>query len=218
MSEIRILVVDDHGVLRDAVSERLQRELDFTVVGTATDGESALALAAETRPDVILLDIHMPGMFTFEAARQLKTLLPEARIIFLSAFMSDVYIDQALDVKAHGYLTKREPIDKVIAAIREVASGGAYFSDEVRSRIVVDLNGARLSDAGASRLSQLSRREMEMLSYISQGLGKKEIAAITSLSVKTIDHHVTRLMNKLDIHDRVALTRYAIREGLSKTE
>jgi DNA-binding NarL/FixJ family response regulator len=217
-NEIRIMLVDDHAVVRESVAERLQRELDFSVIGTTSDAEKALVMAAEHKPDVILMDISMPGLFSFEAARRLIQMLPNTRIIFLSAFTTDTYIGQALEIRAHGYLTKREPVDRVIRAIREVASGGAYFSEEIRSRIVVDATGAKLRENAVSRLSKLSRRELEMLVYIAKGHGKKEIATIAGRSVKTIDHHITRLMNKLDIHDRVELAKFAIREGIAESE
>ena len=212
--EIRIVIADDQGVIRDAMSERLQRELDITVVGRAKTANEAITVARECKPDVILLDIDMPGMLAFEAARQLSDMLPNTRIIFLSGFIYDSFIDQALKAKAHGYVFKKDTMDVVIQAIREVASGGAYFSDAVRARIVVDSTGVRLRESSTSRLTLLSRREIEMLSYVAQGFGKKEIAAMTNLAVKTVDHHVTRLMNKLDIHDRVELTKFAISEGL----
>lgn len=217
-NEIRVFLVDDHGLVLDAVSERLQRELDFTVVGRATRADEAIPLIDRTCPDIVLMDINMPGLLSFEAARQISESHPDTRIIFLSAFVQDTYIEQALAAKAHGYVAKREPVDRVIKAIREVASGGAYFSEEVSSRIVVDTSGARLRDPAVSRLSLLSRRELEMLCYVAKGLGKKEMAQITGRAVKTIDHHITRMMSKLDIHDRVALTRFAIREGLAESE
>jgi len=129
-------------------------------------------------------------------------------------FVHDVFVEQALSVKAHGYLTKREPPDTVVMAIREVISGGAYFSEEVESRIVVDEKGANLQSKSKSLVSTLSPRELEVLQYIAQGLGKKDIAKLTNLSVKTVDHHTSRLMNRLKIHDRVDLARFALREGL----
>ncbi len=214
--EVRILLVDDHALVRSALAERLQREPGFVVVGTAGTAEAALRNARESKPHVVLTDIDMPGLNCFEAARTLIALQPDIRVIFLSAFLHDRYIAEALAVKAHGYLTKREPPEQVVAAIREVASGGAFFSDEVRSRIVVDASGARLRAGATSRVATLSRRELEVLRYIARGLGKKEIASITHLSVKTIEHHTTRLMNRLDIHDRVELTRFALREGLAE--
>ncbi len=214
--EIRILLVDDHALVRSALAERLAREPGFVVVGTAATAEESLRKARESRPHVVLTDIDMPGLDCFEAARRLISMYPDVRVVFLSAFLHDRYVDEALAVKAHGYLTKSEPPESVVVAVREVASGGAYFSAEVRSRIVLETSGARLRVGVTSRVATLSRRELEVLRYIARGLGKKEIASIMHLSVKTIEHHTTRLMNRLDIHDRVELTRFALREGLAE--
>ena len=212
--KVSILLVDDHALVRDTLADRLQRELDFEVVGIASTAEEAIAIATSTQPDIVLSDIDMPGLNSFEAAKKLLDRLPNLKIIFLSAFVHDVFIEQALSVKAHGYLTKREPPDTVVMAIREVASGGAYFSEEVQSRIVVDEKGVNLRSESKSLVSTLSPRELEVLQYIAQGLGKKDIAKLTNLSVKTVDHHTSRLMNRLKIHDRVDLARFALREGL----
>lgn len=215
--EIKILVVDDQALFRGALAERLHQEVDFAIVDSVGTADEAIRAAMKTGPDIILMDIDMPGLNSFEAAKRLKILQPEARIIFVSAFTNDNYIDQALEVKAHGYLTKGEPVEKATAAIREVASGGAYFSKEVQSRIVVDETGAKLREPPKkSRLSTLTVRELEVLRYIVRGMGKKEIGSTMKLSVKTVENHTTRLMDKLDIHDRVELTRFAIREGLAE--
>ena len=156
----------------------------------------------------------MPGLNCFEAARRLRVIRPKTRVIFLSAFKHDRYIEQALEVKAHGYLTKRESPEKVVAAIREVAAGGAYFCEEVQSRIIVDETGANLP---RSRVSKLTPREMEVLQYIARGYGKREIGHIMNLATKTVENHTTSLMSKLAIHDRVDLARFAFREGLAET-
>jgi DNA-binding NarL/FixJ family response regulator len=213
---IRVLIVDDHALVRGALSERLGREPGLEVVGQAGDAEEAIRLTLDRNPDIVVMDIDMPGMICFDAARELAALRPDTRVIFLSAFLHDWYVQQALHVKARGYLTKREPPEKVITAIREVASGGAYFSDEVRSRIVVDRDGATLGEDAKSLVSTLTTREVEVLRYIARGLSKKEIANIMHISAKTVDKHSTNLMSKLQIHDRVELARYAIREGLAE--
>jgi DNA-binding NarL/FixJ family response regulator len=216
MSEaIRILVVDDHALVRGALCEHLQREPGLVVVGTAGTADEAITKAVECGPDIVLMDIDMPGMNCFNAARTIQSLRSDCRIVFLSAFTHDRYIEQALAAKARGYLTKREPPDAVVAAIREVASGGAHFSDEVRSRILIDQRGATLAGESRSRVSFLTAREIEILQYVARGLSKKEIAATAHLSVKTVDRHCANLMDKLDIHDRVELARFAIREGLA---
>ncbi len=214
--EIKLLLVDDHALVRGSLSERLDREPGFSVVGNADTADEAIDKATEFAPDVIVMDIDMPGLSCFDATRKIRSLRPDVHIIFLSGFLSDHYIEQALEVRAQGYLTKREPPETVVAAIREVAAGGAFFSDEVRSRIVVDQHGAKLARGSKSRASILTPRELEIVSYIARGLTKKEIGKIMHISVKTVDRHSVNLMTKLDIHDRVGLTRFAIREGLAE--
>ena len=213
---VRIVVADDHALVRGALAERLRREPEFEVVGTAGTADEAIELAMQLQPHVVLMDIDMPGLICFDAARTMMTTSPEVRVIFLSAFIHDWYIEQALAVKARGYITKREPPERVVSAIREVAAGGAFFSDEVRSRLVVDSSGAKLAEESKSRASTLTSREVEVLRYIAKGLSKKEVAQTMHLSVKTIDRHCANLMQKLDIHDRVELARFAIREGLAE--
>jgi DNA-binding NarL/FixJ family response regulator len=196
--------------------ERLQREPDFAVLEPAGSADEAVATAFETKPDVILMDVDMPGLNCFDAARRIHSIRPETRIVFLSAFASDRYIEQALGVNAGGYMTKCETPEAVVAAVREVALGGVHFSDEVRARLVVEDQGARLASPGHPRLSRLTPRELEVLRYIASGLTQKVIAATMSVSIKTVENHCTNLMNKLDIHDRVELTRFAIREGIAQ--
>ncbi len=215
-TQVRILVVDDHALVRGALAERLRQEADLAVVGTASTADEAIDQTISLKPDIILMDIDMPGLICFDAARTITSTSPATKIIFVSAFLHDWYIEQALAVKAQGYVTKREPPEAVISAIRDVAEGGAYFSDEVRSRIIVDSSGAKLAQSGKSRVSTLTAREIEVLRYIARGLSKKEIAATMHLSVKTVDRHCANMMTKLDIHDRVDLARFAIREGLAE--
>ncbi|HUU86015.1 MAG TPA: response regulator transcription factor [Phycisphaerae bacterium] len=212
----KVFVVDDHALVRGALCERLDREAAISVVGSARTADEAIEQIARTRPDVVLMDIDMPGVSCFDAARQIAADQPATHVIFLSAFFNDHYIEQALAVKAKGYLTKREPPEDVVAAIREVANGGAYFSEEVRSRIVVDARGASLAQRSRSRVSTLTTRELEVLRYVARGMAKKQIARVMHISPKTVDRHSFNLMTKLDIHDRVELSRFAIREGLAE--
>lgn len=216
--QIRVLLADDHACFRESIGELLQRELDIVVVGMVGDAAAAAIMAEQTKPDIILMDIQMPGLFSFEAVRQIASAVPSTSVIFLSAFPNDTYIGLAIDVRAKGYVVKKEGCEQIILAIREVASGGAYFSKEISDRIIVGPRGVRLAQEKTSRLAKLSRRLVEMLVYIAKGYGKKQIAVITGRSIKTIDHHVARLMNKLDIHDRVGLTKFAIREGLAEAD
>lgn len=213
-SDVRILIVDDHALVRSALAGRLESEPDFCVVATASSADEALEKAIECEPDVVLMDIDMPGLASFGAAEQIKATHPDTKLIFLSGFLQDHYVEEALRVGASGYMTKRESPATLVEAIREVARGGASFSEEVRSRLVVAGDGAKLAEAPRSLASTLTTREMEALRYVAKGLAKKEIAQTMAISVKTVDRHVFNLMAKLDIHDRVELARYAIREGI----
>lgn len=203
-------------MLRRLLSRRLDAEIDMTVVAAVTDADEATTEAIRLKPDIILMDIDMPGLSCFEAAKTIRQQCPDSRIIFLSAFFHDRYIEQAVAVKAWGYITKNEPEDSVLTAIRKVSAGIAYFSPEVKARIVVDSQGARLASPVKPRGATLTEREMEVLRYLARGMAKKEIARTMHISVNTVNRHTTSLMTKLDIHDRVELTRYAIREGLAE--
>ncbi len=213
---LRILVVDDHTLVREAVAAQLSREEGFEVVGTAADASEALRLVPQLEPDIVLMDIDMPGMACFDAAHRLTAAGDTPKIIFLSAFFHDRYIEQALRVKARGYVVKSDPPANLVAAIREVADGGSYFSEQVRARLLVGENGVELAENGQTAVSMLTQREMEVLRYVAQGLSKKEIARTMHLSTKTVENHSARLMKKLNIHDRVELARFAIREGLAE--
>jgi DNA-binding NarL/FixJ family response regulator len=211
-----ILIVDDHTLMREMLSERVASIPDLEVVGTAENADLAVKEAVRLQPDIILMDIDMPGLHCFDATRSIQARCPNTKIIILSAFFHDHYIEQALASEAAGYLTKNESVDTIIGAIRAVASGGSHFSPEVRARIVVDSRGARLAQKKRSRVSTLTNRELEVLRYVARGLSQKQVAEIMHLSVKTVHCHCTNLMTKLDIHDRVELTRFAIREGLAE--
>ena len=174
--ETRILVVDDHDLVGAALCEWLRREEGLAVVGTAGTADEAISKAVGCRPDVILMDIDMPGMICFDAAQRITTLCPGVRIIYLSAFVSDRLIDQALRAKASGYLAKSDPPETLIRAIREVVSGGAYFSEKVRSRMVNGARGPKLAREPRSRASTLTCRELQILEYLARGLAKKQIA------------------------------------------
>lgn len=215
MSEvIKVLLADDHALVRHALSQLLTQHPNIQVVADVPDANGAIDAAIRLQPHVVVMDIDMPGVAAFDAATTIQARSPQSRVVFLSAFTHDRYIEQALKCGAMGYLTKNESPDAVLRAIRAVASGQTYFSPEVQSRLVIAEDGVHLVATVQSRLSQLSPREVEVLRYIAQGLAKKEIAGLMHLSVKTIENHAASVMSTLDIHDRVELTRFAIREGL----
>lgn len=210
---IKVLLADDHTLLRRAVGRVLHESPSIAVIAEVGNADDAIAAALRFQPNVVVLDIDMPGIASFDAARTIIARVPNAKILFLSAFTHDRYIEAALAAGALGYLSKNEPPEKVIEAIRAVAVGQCYFSPEVQSRLVIDSDGVHLGQS-TSRASLLTNREMEVLRYIARGLSKKEIAKTMHLSVKTVENHSASIMSRLDIHDRVELTRFAIREGL----
>jgi DNA-binding NarL/FixJ family response regulator len=210
-----ILIADDHDLLRDMLVRRLTEEPDLRVVGSVSDAAAALAESLRLRPDLVLMDIDMPGLSAFDAARQIKDALPDTRVLFLSAYVRDGFIGQALEVRASGYLTKGQSPAELVGSVRKVLRGSTCFSSEVERRIEFGPGGIRLSRERRCRLELLTAREKQVLAYLARGLSKKEISRLAGASVKTIDHHCEHIMEKLDLHDRVQLTRFAIREGLT---
>ncbi|MEY3231546.1 MAG: hypothetical protein RL689_1635 [Planctomycetota bacterium] len=211
---IRVVLADDHTLVRQSLSRLLNEHADMQAVADVGSADEAVeaCLRQGAAVDVVLLDIDMPGIAAFDAARTIIARCPGAKVIFLSAFTHERYIQAALACGAMGYLCKTEPPEKVVKAIRAVASGQSYFSPEVQSRLVVDSSGVHLEMKPT--MQHLTPRELEVLTYIAKGLSKKEIANLMHLSVKTVENHTANVMSRLDIHDRVQLTRLAIREGL----
>lgn len=213
---IRVVLADDHAMVRESLTSYLACTPDIRVVVAVACAEDALAATVRCQPDLVLLDIDMPGMVVFDAARRIRTMCPSARLVILSAFFHDRYIEQALAAGACGYLTKTEPLTRIVQAIRDVANGAAYFSPQVRARLVIDEAGVRLSTPPHTRVSSLSPRELEVLRQVARGLSNKEIAAALRVAARTVDHHVAGIMNKLDLHGRVGLAQFAVREGLAE--
>jgi DNA-binding NarL/FixJ family response regulator len=213
-TRIRVLLVDDHALVRQALAERLAREPDIEIIGLFETADHLAMEAVQLKPDVVVLDIDMPGVGCFEAARDLRESCPDAGVLFLSAFCHDTYVAQALAVGARGYLTKGEPPQALIDAVRAVAAGLTRYSPDVQKRIVVDEAGACLGQGVLSRFATLTPRELDVLRYIARGQSQKDIAATMHLSARTVHCHCANLMRKLNVHDRVELARFAIREGL----
>lgn len=217
MKSVKILVVDDHSLVRANLAEVLGRIEEFEIIGQAKDAKSAVEFVQRTPPDIVLMDIDMPGLVSFEAARRIAESHPDVGIIFLSAYTHDSYIEQALAVGAMGYFTKYDEVDSISDAIKRASQGECVYSSKVWERLVLTKKGLRLRDAGEpqkSRLSTLTAREVEILRYLAQGMSKKEISSILHIAVRTVEGHTRNLMDKLDIHERVELARFAIRENL----
>lgn len=209
----RILLVDDESLVRESIAVVLQSDPTLEVVAKTGDGKEAVAVARATRPDIAILDVDMPGLTGFEVARRLEPESPDCRIVFLSSFVLDQYIEEAIEVRARGYISKNEMPASVVGALKKIASGETYFSPQVWSRLTFSDDGLAVKGRGVTPASRLTIREIEILRYIARSMSRKEIADIASISPKTVDMHLSNLMGKLGIHDRVELTRFAIREG-----
>jgi len=213
---MRILLTDDHMLFRQGLKTLLQAEMDMEVVGEARNGDEAVIRAQELRPDIVLMDIGMPGLASFEAVRQIRKLRPETRVLFLTMYDDEDYLTQCLEAGGSGYVLKDTPADQVIAAIREVRRGGKYLSPRVLSKLVEDFRTRNPAERLKPRISTLTPRERETIKYLAEGLSVKEIAVHLNLSVKTVEAHKFNLMRKLDIHNKAQLVQFAIKQKIIK--
>jgi len=206
---IRVLLADDHVLVREGLRALLAREADIQVVAEAGDGREALQLAEEARPDVAALDLSMPLLNGLEAARQIASWDRGPRVILLTVHAEDRYVLEAIRAGVRGYVLKKQAAADLVRAIREVSGGRVYLSPGISSAVVEAIGSPRSLPE-----EPLTAREREVLQLIAEGKTTKEIAVVLGVSVKTADAHRTRLMQKLDIHDIAGLTRYAIRQGV----
>lgn len=209
---IRILLVDDHTMFRAGIKSLLRFQADMEVVGEAECGQSAIVKYRELAPDVVVMDIAMAGLDGISATRLLKEINPKARILLLTQHENKEYIIPALKMGASGYVLKRAAADDLVSAIRSVFNEKCYLDPSVSEVIVRDYH--RTKEAGEDGYSLLTDREREILTYLSKGHTNREIAQLLCISAKTVDFHRTNLMRKLGIHNRVELTKYAMRKGL----
>jgi two-component system response regulator NreC len=213
---IKCIVVDDHTLFRERLRRVLESEADLQVVGEASDATQALEQVRQFRPDVVLMDIGMPGALSFEAARQVGRDCPGTRLIFLTMHEDEECLLQCLDAGAFGYILKDAPAPKLISAVRDVHQGRKYLSPQVLGKLVDDFRSRAQGGQGQSRGATLTPREREVVKMIAEGNSVKEIAALLGLSIKTIEAHKFNLMRKLDIHNRAQLVTYAIQKKIVK--
>jgi len=212
---MRVLIADDHEILRAGLRSLLQGEPDIEVVGEAADGRSALKLAKQLKPDVIIVDIGMPEMNGIDATRRIVAEVPGVKVLALSMHADRRFVTQMLDVGASGYLLKDCAMEELAFSLKALRENRLYLSPGVAG-VVVDSYLKRVAgDAGAGRPGRLSGREREVLQMIAEGQSTAAIAENLSLSVKTIESHRKNIMDKLGIFSVVELTKYAIREGLT---
>lgn len=215
MKQTTVLLADDHMIVREGLRKLLETEGDLDVVGEATTGRQAVTLAQKLHPDVIIMDIAMPQLNGLEATRQIRQLVPAAKVIILSAHCDDAYVEHVTELGVAGYLIKQTSAHILAATIREVQKGKVVY-DPAISKHLRQRKQDVLKQKGESgtKISRLSSREVEILQLIAEGKANKQMAVDLGISVKTVEKHRDRLMHKLDLHDTAGLTRYAISAGI----
>ncbi len=214
---MRILLADDHTIVRQGLRKILEENRDWQVVGEAGNGRDAVRLALELQPEVAILDIGMPLLNGIEAARQIARRLPDTKILILSMHADEAYIIQALEAGAKGYLLKDTADADLLGAVTAVIRGKSFFSPAV-ARVMLDDYVRRLRDRGiVDRYDTLSEREREIFQLIAEGKTNKEIAEILGVSPSTIETHRGHIMEKLDVHSAVEMVLYAVRKGIIST-
>lgn len=211
---IRVLVADDHAVVREGIRHVLAEAHGFDVAGEATSGEEAIRLAAECEPDVVMLDVSMPGRTGLEVIGDVRRAAPQARVLILSVHDEAEYVLQAVRAGAHGYLRKDSSPNELREAVRAVDRGESYFSPAMATRLSDALRIESDRSTRQSKLAQLTARERDVLEGIANGETNKEIAARHGISPRTVETHRESLMRKLEIHSVAGLTRLAVEEGL----
>lgn len=212
---IRLMMIDHHRCFTESLAYRINSEdHDLEVIGTAADAETGMRIVLESNPEMVILETELPGRGAFDAASDLCAKLKETKIVFLTSHLSDVFIDQALRVRARGYLLKSESVDFVIQSLKRIAAGEFCFSKSVEERLKRDPLRETITVRNDCGLSSLTPRQLEVLRHLAKGYSVKEASRRMLLSVKSVDNHKYRIMRKLGISDRVELARYAIREGL----
>jgi DNA-binding NarL/FixJ family response regulator len=209
MKRIRILLADDHAVVRQGFRMILAAQADMEIVGEAGNGREAVERAEELKPDIVVMDVAMPELNGIEATRRLAGSAPHTRVVALSMHKDSVYVREILRAGARGYLLKDSPAGDLVSAIRAVASGQSYLSPAVSNAVLDDYR-----KHVTNPIDLLTSREREVLQMLAEGKTNKEIAVVLNLSVYTVDAHRGRIMEKLNLHSINELVRFAVRNGL----
>ena len=214
---IRILLADDHRILREGLRSLLAQEQDLLVAGEASDGEEVVRLARELQPDVVILDVVMPGVDGVEAARQIRASAPSAKIVALSMHSDRRFVSEMVRAGALGYLVKDSAFEELSQAVRTVVQGRPYLSAAITGLLVEDFVRQTCAPERppAGPLEMLTAREREVLCLLAEGKRVKDIAFQLKISAKTVESHRQNIMDKLEIHSTIELTRYALRQGLT---
>ncbi len=218
MDKIKVLLADDHIVVRQGLRALLAAEPDIEIVGEADNGRQAVQMIRKEAPDVALIDIAMPVLNGLEATRQITRSNPATKVLILSSYSDDEYIQQVTEAGAAGYLVKQTAANDLLKAIREAHKGNAFFSPAIAKRLRDQCRDAFATGQPVKkRTDYLTTREAEVLQLIAEGRANKQIAAELCISIKTVEKHRQQVMNKLGIHDVAGLTRHAIAKGIIET-
>jgi len=210
--KVRIILADDHALLRQGTAELLQHEPDFEVVGQAANGEEAVRMAHALQPDMIIMDIRMPGLSGVEATRQIRQELPHVQVLVLTAYDDDQYVFSLLQAGASGYLLKTAPASDLIRSIRQVCAGESPLSPSVARKVVARMNG--MTDSGDDSSSEaLTPREIEILQFLARGMSNREIAQALYISDRTVQTHLTNIFAKMQVSSRLEAVLKGIRLG-----
>jgi DNA-binding NarL/FixJ family response regulator len=212
MNKLRVLLAEDHEMMREGLKLLVNRQTDMETVGETDNGRAAVGLAHELKPDVVVMDISMPEMDGLKATERLKTLCPEIKVLILTRHADDAYLRKLLKVGASGYLLKKSASGELVRAIRAVAAGDIYLDPTMTGRVISDAFGRRAA-GGAPPEKDLSGREEEVLRLLAWGYAHKEIAARLDVSVKTVEVYKTRAMEKMGMQNRIDIVRYALLQG-----
>jgi two-component system, NarL family, response regulator NreC len=207
MAKIRVLLVDDHTLFRQGLKTLISAEVDMEVAGEASNGGDAVEKADEVRPDVVLIDVSMPGLSSFEAARQIRKNQPKTKVLFLTMYDDQDYVTQGMAAGASGYILKDCSSADLVRGLRDALSGGSYLSSPILSQLVDNFRSQGKLDK-----SSLTTRESEVLKMLAEGTSVKKIAGLLDLSVKTVEAHKFNLMRKLGIHSKAQLVQYAVQK------
>ena len=214
MSKITLVLADDHAVVRSGLRMLLDAQSDMEIIGEAENGREAVELTRTLNPDVVLMDILMPEMNGIEATRQILGLETDTAVLALTMYEDEQYFIEMLRAGAVGYVPKRAAPDVLVTAIRTVNLGAVFIFPSMATRLVQDYFGKDLEEQSSSNAAELTPREKEVLVLISDGLTNSEIGDRLGISIKTVDRHRENIMKKLELHNRIDLVKYAIREGL----
>jgi two-component system, NarL family, response regulator NreC len=218
LAKIRLMLADDHEIVRAGLRMLLSTQDDIEIVAEVDDGKVAVERAKELKPDVVLMDISLPGLDGFEATRQIKRALPHTAILALTMHESDEYFFKMMQAGASGYVPKKAAPTDLVTAIRTVHEGNVFLYPSLAKALVRDYMGRATQGDDRAALDGLTDREQEVLRLIADGQTNQEIADKLTISVKTVERHRANIMGKLNLHSRTELVKYAIRKGLIEVE